>query len=724
MGVRKITSIAAPAGNTAYAQKVLDVMRTVTVEGLNDPDVRMLAKKLIGKTSAETLQNDFLYLKKKIIYVPDPIDSEDIKAAKYTAVGGEGGDCDDMSVAAATILILQGFSVCFRAIAWRTNDFTHVYVVANLKPPVNFDLTLENLNDVHPIKKSYDLQMPVINAIQDSRLLRMADNALDQIKADADKLYGKDANAAAQAFVKLYKLYPSQMRSWYTQHLMEGSLLGYHPAEKMLSTPFVPMNDGEDGTIGPEASEADVTFLGIDLTSIWNGIQSFVANNLPNILKSIDPFKAGGSSNSPADPAIPGRTVTDARTFAEQVLKVYPTAFSTIATNPSPAFNYSTVLILSSWPPTDQNLNGTFPGHIMLSLGGDSTPWYAQYLLVRGTPWALPNPLSKGQWYDQQLENQIPQLAVQDALAQGKAFWSLNYKNTPGNPDQTSPGFYTLTFFPDGTLRFDFRSMNQADMPVVSTAKGNPNYLAATIWRYEGGYKPGLRNSPGTGFVQNLNGYSAADISKIMGPPDATTPSSVVPQGSQGTPLNPGSALPVTTTPVTATPVTTTPVVQPPAPAPAVPPAQKNTISQLPKPGSILVPSASATQPAQTVVVGNSLLATTSNAGALQNLNTGNRILVTPNTAIPSVPTVPQQLPISTSPVPNVPGGNSLVPITTPPTSPVPNVPGGNSLVPSTSPSAPSAPSDDSSGNTGLIVAGVGAGLLLLAMVGRKKKFT
>lgn len=155
-----VTKYERPLGNTAFTGRVLEVMRDLALKYVRDPDVNRAAGMLAGVSGLDTLFRDFRYLKGRIRYVPDPPGIEYIASARRTIVYGEPGDCDDMSVAVATLLRAQGFPVWFRAIAYRVSEFTHVYcITADNGRLIPFDLTLDSLGIERPHHKHMDLQV-------------------------------------------------------------------------------------------------------------------------------------------------------------------------------------------------------------------------------------------------------------------------------------------------------------------------------------------------------------------------------------------------------------------------------------------------------------------------------------------------------------------------------------------------------------------------------------
>lgn len=137
----------------SYTLNFFYIMRNVVHDYLYNAPLKKIAASLVGDTDKDTLYNDFSYLKRRITYLDDdPQYLEVVRSPVQTILNGAGGDCDDMSVAAATILLMQNFSVIFQGLQWRKPEFTHVYSVARspeLPNGVIFDLTQDTLGTTY-----------------------------------------------------------------------------------------------------------------------------------------------------------------------------------------------------------------------------------------------------------------------------------------------------------------------------------------------------------------------------------------------------------------------------------------------------------------------------------------------------------------------------------------------------------------------------------------------
>jgi len=120
--------------------QTLDLMKSYVNEYKDNLQIKGIVNKLSQNSNCnnkmQTIKNIFLYIVNNINYIPDPNNIELVKSAKHTILGSlKYGDCDDLSVALATLLKAYGLKVWFRVVAWKRengNDFTHVYVIVEL----------------------------------------------------------------------------------------------------------------------------------------------------------------------------------------------------------------------------------------------------------------------------------------------------------------------------------------------------------------------------------------------------------------------------------------------------------------------------------------------------------------------------------------------------------------------------------------------------------------
>lgn len=102
-----------------------------------DPAIVRRASSLKGKNKKETTQNIFNYVVKKVPYVADPPDREQITAPIHLENGDKvGGDCDCQVTLLSSLLTAAGIENRIMTIAWRMKQFTHVVLEA--KPGFNW----------------------------------------------------------------------------------------------------------------------------------------------------------------------------------------------------------------------------------------------------------------------------------------------------------------------------------------------------------------------------------------------------------------------------------------------------------------------------------------------------------------------------------------------------------------------------------------------------------
>lgn len=134
--------------------ETLSHMKRLTLRDATTPDVKALAAKIRKEVKADTslspeqqrlalVKGAFDWVVDNITYrfdhdavsdhvdVKNPKNTEFVIAPKHLLTVLEG-DCDDMSVMLASILLALGFEVNFKVIAWRSKDFTHVYIEVKL----------------------------------------------------------------------------------------------------------------------------------------------------------------------------------------------------------------------------------------------------------------------------------------------------------------------------------------------------------------------------------------------------------------------------------------------------------------------------------------------------------------------------------------------------------------------------------------------------------------
>lgn len=107
-------------------------MNRITLNSLAEPTVKTVASECRRITASETAFACFSYVVGHMSYQSDK-GGEVLKSPRITLSAIEPhGDCDDMSMALAALLLKNGIECQFKVIAWRRWEFTHVYVVAKL----------------------------------------------------------------------------------------------------------------------------------------------------------------------------------------------------------------------------------------------------------------------------------------------------------------------------------------------------------------------------------------------------------------------------------------------------------------------------------------------------------------------------------------------------------------------------------------------------------------
>jgi hypothetical protein len=344
----------APSDNYGYANAVLRAMQEMTAKGIEDSNVKTIAKKLQGKTDLDTLRNDWTYLKRRVRYTPDPPDKERITSARFTIGHGVPEDCDGLSVAAASLFALQDIPADFAAIAWRKPEFSHVYVTARVNnKAVPFDLTLPNLGDEHKYHTILKAPiMPTIQTISDSATGTLS---MPQIYA---ALYSPDRVMQKMAYNEFKRKYPAKAVAWLQAQAQELAL-------------------GNGRGISDYFGDDIVSSVLSAVTGGASSVASWVGGAVSSLFSSapVNP-----------DPNRPGRSLFDARTYMDELTDIYPSNRSALGTESIDA-NYSVVIHVppSQLPTIDQDLKGKYPGLIFLSWDG-KTSWISDFDSINAAP--------------------------------------------------------------------------------------------------------------------------------------------------------------------------------------------------------------------------------------------------------------------------------------------------------------------------------------------------
>jgi hypothetical protein len=142
----KIQEIEVGEGLGGNVQTIKFMKETARVRA-NDPLIRKLALNIL--LDYQVASNYYIdeslaigdFVKKKVRYVRDPIDVEylqdPVDLVKQIPNGTAQGDCDDMALLTAALLLSIGHNPCFRAVRYNQNGgpFNHIYVVDYEKNP-------------------------------------------------------------------------------------------------------------------------------------------------------------------------------------------------------------------------------------------------------------------------------------------------------------------------------------------------------------------------------------------------------------------------------------------------------------------------------------------------------------------------------------------------------------------------------------------------------------
>lgn len=141
-------------GDEGIRETVRNMIR-LTNRDKNDPRVVAIAKSLVMPDPVETIRACFDYVVANIEYKDDSKEAmkagkkhkdadvitaaregtEFLIAPKYTLTGDwPYGDCDDMSMATAALLMSPpiGYQCWFRILAWKGQEFTHVNLICDV----------------------------------------------------------------------------------------------------------------------------------------------------------------------------------------------------------------------------------------------------------------------------------------------------------------------------------------------------------------------------------------------------------------------------------------------------------------------------------------------------------------------------------------------------------------------------------------------------------------
>lgn len=110
-----------------YIDAIAKEMWRIIYDNSKNPLVIAKAKSLIGQNSDATIRNVFNYVIARVPYKLDPEDREYLTAPKHLISGKQiGEDCDGMVMLICTLLLILGYKVRIKVIAWRKTEYSHV----------------------------------------------------------------------------------------------------------------------------------------------------------------------------------------------------------------------------------------------------------------------------------------------------------------------------------------------------------------------------------------------------------------------------------------------------------------------------------------------------------------------------------------------------------------------------------------------------------------------
>lgn len=121
-------------------RSTVDFMKKIAKEKCNHPLIRQTAIQIINK--AKTESHNHLdeavaigeYVQRNMKYMKDPVDQEllqdPVMIVEDMERGEARGDCDDMSLVIATLLLSLGIRPWFKVVRWKkaSGHFNHIYV--------------------------------------------------------------------------------------------------------------------------------------------------------------------------------------------------------------------------------------------------------------------------------------------------------------------------------------------------------------------------------------------------------------------------------------------------------------------------------------------------------------------------------------------------------------------------------------------------------------------
>lgn len=155
---KNVSRVEIPSGNAGTAATIKHMAR-LALTGARSPEIRTFAIRILKGQEGVPAAKDrdfrqyvtalYTWVKKKIIFVHDPIDIERVEDPRVLLREG-GGDCDSVSTLLASLLMASGFKADFVTVKAEpsSDEWTHVYVQTTLPDGtvIPLDCTMKTKN--------------------------------------------------------------------------------------------------------------------------------------------------------------------------------------------------------------------------------------------------------------------------------------------------------------------------------------------------------------------------------------------------------------------------------------------------------------------------------------------------------------------------------------------------------------------------------------------------
>lgn len=125
----KYTTIVPLKPGVAGVGQTIAVMRRLARRDMSDPAVKRIVNSCKKSRDLATVECIYNWVINNVTYKSDPKRIELVIAPKRVIEEFHDGDCDDMATLLACLLKSAGYDVAFKTIAWRVQDYTHVYLI-------------------------------------------------------------------------------------------------------------------------------------------------------------------------------------------------------------------------------------------------------------------------------------------------------------------------------------------------------------------------------------------------------------------------------------------------------------------------------------------------------------------------------------------------------------------------------------------------------------------